>query len=765
MRLLPAPRLISVLVIIAAFSSCARDPNLRKQKYFESGQRYFERGNLDAAAIEFRNAVGVDPAFADAHYKLALIYLRKQQWPRADQELVRVIELQPENYSAHVEFARLLIGAASLPQAQQQVDWLLNSRPNEAKSHSVASALFAAQGNFPAALQEVQKAVGLDPADVDLYVKLALIELRNNQADAAESNFKKAIALDPNAIAPRLMLADYYQARGRFAEAERHLLESIEANSRNPEPTAALARLYLAEGKRAEAENLLIQTKPNFADISAGHRLLGDFYLGTGDLGKATKEYRSLYQEYPKDLQVKKNFTDLLIHTNQPQEARKVDDEILQADPNDNDGLIFRGQLQLGDGAVPAAVSTLQTVVKNEPSNGLAHYELGVAFQKSGNLESAESEWREAVRLRPDLVDAQRELAILSMRRGDMTTLAQTSSQIINLRPSSPDGYALRAVSEMNRKQFTAAEADARKAIDVAPGSAAGYVQIGNLNFTQKRFGEAETGYRQALERDPKSNDALRGLMNTFVAMKQTGAAIATAKVQIAKVPDSTGFYDLLGTVLFQQKKDQEEARAAFEKSVRLDRNNTDALLKLGQLLEAGGQTDEAIRTYQLGAKDNPLEATFYIFLGQIFQSRQDWVNAEHSYNKALAIRRDDPVAACNLAYVTTQMGGDLDVALSLAQTARRKMPQSPELADTLGWIYYQKGAYRPAVDSLQAAVALVQQTRSQDNPRFHYHLGMAYAKTGESSRAREQFQKMLKMNPDSRDAAEAMKQLSQLKS
>ena len=73
---------------------------------------------------------------------------------------------------------------------------------------------------------------------------------------------------------------------------------------------------------------------------------------------------------------------------------------------------------------------------------GVAHSQLGVAFQKSGSLESAESEWRDAVRLRPDLVDAQRELAILAMRKGDMTTLAQASSQMINLRPKEPLKYS-----------------------------------------------------------------------------------------------------------------------------------------------------------------------------------------------------------------------------------------------------------------------------------------------------------------------------------
>jgi Flp pilus assembly protein TadD len=61
--------------------------------------------------------------------------------------------------------------------------------------------------------------------------------------------------------------------------------------------------------------------------------------------------------------------------------------------------------------------------------------------------------------------------------------------------------------------------------------------------------------------------------------------------------------------------------------------------------------------------------------------------------------------------------------------------------------------------------LALVQTSRSPDNPRFHYHLGMAYAKNGETVQAREQLQRMLRMSPDSNDATDARKELSQLKS
>jgi Tfp pilus assembly protein PilF len=82
--------LLLVLGLTSLFlAGCSRDPNIRKQKYYESGQRYFAKGKYREAVIQFSNAVQVDPRFGDAHYKLAQTYLKLQEWPRAWQELSR----------------------------------------------------------------------------------------------------------------------------------------------------------------------------------------------------------------------------------------------------------------------------------------------------------------------------------------------------------------------------------------------------------------------------------------------------------------------------------------------------------------------------------------------------------------------------------------------------------------------------------------------------------------------------------------------------
>jgi len=279
----------------------------------------------------------------------------------------------------------------------------------------------------------------------------------------------------------------------------------------------------------------------------------------------------------------------------------------------------------------------------------------------------------------------------------------------------------MRTIADINQKQLSAAEQDIAKATQVAPQNPIGYVQMGNLRLLQKHYDAAAKAYQKGLDVDPTNSDALGGLMNTYLVQKQPDKAIAAANAQIAKVPNSSAFYDLLGTALFNNKKDYAGAETALRKAAELDKKNSDALLKLGQVFNAQGASDKAIATFQQSLKENPNEISFYILLGELYEGQKKWEDARAMYQKALTLQPDNPVASNNLAYVILQTGGNVDVAISLAQTARRLMPDSPNAADTLGWAYYQKGLYPTAIDLFKEALKKV-----PNDPTFQDHLKKA---------------------------------------
>jgi cellulose synthase operon protein C len=759
--------LLACCLLATMFTGCTA--NARKQKFFDSGEKYFAQGKYREAVIQYSNAIHIDSRFAQAHYQLSQTYLKLGDSSHAFQELNRTVELAPDNYRAHTDLSNLLITVRNsdgtpvqdtLKQAKTHLDILRDKQPNNPETHEAWANYYSAQTNIAAAMQEMQQAIAADPNRSEFYLLLALLQLRSNLPDQAETNFKKATEVDPKAMNAQLALGGFYQSRKRQPEAEQQFKHAIDVDPKNPAPRAALVRLLMQEGKKVETEAFLRQTKKDLSDNREGYRMLGDFYFATGDLDKATAEYTSLYGDHPKDLQVKKNYIQLLILKNRLDEATKLDNQILKANAHDVDALVYKGQVQLRKNDANGAIDALQSALRDDPDNAVAHYQLGTAFAQQHNDGRAESEWREAVRIRPDLSDAQRSLAALELRRGDVDAVRQTAQQIITAEPYSPDGFLLKGIAEIARQHYSDAQQDAQQAMQRAPQSPAPYIQMGNIQLVQKHYSEAEKFYQQALDKDPSSADGLSGVMNTYFAQKQFDKAIAAANAQIAKSPNNSNFYDLLGTALFNGKKDLPGAEAALRKAIELDKSNVDALEKLGKVQVQEGSADQALALYLQSIKGNPREVTFYILSGELYEAKKDWNQAKAMYQQALSISPDHPLASNNLAYVILEQGGNVDVAMGMAQTARRGMPDSSAAADTLGWAYYQKGIYQSAIKQFQEALRLGEKRGEPDDADLHYHLGLAYQKTNQTALARQQLEKAVKLRPDYADARKALSEL-----
>jgi tetratricopeptide (TPR) repeat protein len=749
----------AVCVLAVLLTGCSRDPNDRKQRYLESGQRYYDKGQYREAEIQFQNAIRVDSRFADAHYKLSQAAMKLMDGDTAVRELMTTVQFQPDQYAAHLDLANLLIAAHDFSAAKEHLDLLAKKQPNNPDVYLARSNYYAAIDNIPAALADLQQALRLDSNRSDAYLNLGVLEVHGQQWDQAEAHFKKAVELSPKSSNALVMLGNLYQTRGRFPEAEQWFRKAIENAPEDPSLRLSLAGLYVAENKSGQAEEYLRQAKKDFPNNSDGYRMLGNFYYGNIQFDKAATEYAVLYRDHPKDMVVKKNYIQLLILTDRTDDARKLNDEVIKARPDDPDTQIYKGEIEIRSGKASDAVNTLQAVLKGDPDNGVAHYQLGLAFDQLGNTNRAESEWRDAVRLRPDIVEAHRALAGVAIRKNDFGALAQEADQIIAVQPAAPDGYLLRAVSEMDRKQYSAADQYIKKSLEREPNNPAAYVQLGNLHKAQNQYAEAQRAYQQALDQNPNSTEALGGVLNVELAEKQPDAALATVKAQLAKYPQNVGFHIMLGQLLVAEKRDLAGAEAEFKQASELDKKNSEALVQLGFVENARGNTDQALQTYLDGSRSNPKEIAFYLQAGGIYENRQDWDHAKQQYQKVLEIQPENPYASNNLAYVMLQQGGNVDVAFAMAQTAKRQLPNSPDAADTLGWAFYHKQLYTSAINLFKEAVKT-----QPDNALFNYHLGLAYAKSGQAALARQQLDRVVKIKPNFPEVDELRRALAEVK-
>jgi tetratricopeptide (TPR) repeat protein len=259
-----------------------------------------------------------------------------------------------------------------------------------------------------------------------------------------------------------------------------------------------------------------------------------------------------------------------------------------------------------------------------------------------------------------------------------------------------------------------------------------GYYYLGLAYRLQKQDDGALTTFEKALSLDANLTDALSQIAAIYMAKGDTATALKRVQRHVQVLPNNPLLYNLLGGIYTLQNNDA-KAEEAFKQAIKLDENVLISYLNLGNLYVKSQSYEQAIRQYEAVIKANPTVLPPYMLLGVIYDLQGKHPKANEYYQEVLKINPRFGPAANNLAWNYAEHGGNIDVALSLAQTAKEQLPDVAAVSDTLGWIYYKKHVYLKAISLLQESVE-----KLPDNPIVHYHLGMAYFKKGDRGQAKE---------------------------
>jgi Flp pilus assembly protein TadD len=215
----------------------------------------------------------------------------------------------------------------------------------------------------------------------------------------------------------------------------------------------------------------------------------------------------------------------------------------------------------------------------------------------------------------------------------------------------------------------------------------------------------------------------------------------------------------LLAARLENTAKDPQAAEKYLRQAIDLEPDDISAYTMLGQMYVRQNRLDAAKHELEEVTRRRPENVSARTMIGIILDAQGKFEESQKIYEAILASTSRAPVAANNLAYIYAERGDRLNEALSLAQRAKEQMPDSHEINDTLGWIYYKKDMANLAVRPLETSVSLDPQ-----NPIYHFHLGLAYAKTGDTAKARKSLEEALKLRADFAGATEARAALASLK-
>lgn len=294
--------------------------------------------------------------------------------------------LAPGASSATLPEAKAFFEDRRLPEARAGFEALARRGPSRAEAQFYLGRIASLENDRERAARHFESAAALDPKNARYRYWLgrtyADLAGRDNvltalaMAQKSRAAFERAVALDPRYLEARLALIDSFMRVFMF----------IGGDEKNA-------------GAQVAAIERIDPAYAHYARARLHHR------AGRGEL--VTREYRTAVRRFPKD---PRTHLWLSIHLAEPatmDAAIREVDEALRVDPSYMPPYYHRGRLAVLSGRdLPKGEAALRKYLTwlpgdDDPSITMAHYQLGLLYEKLGRKDQALAELKEAERRAP----------------------------------------------------------------------------------------------------------------------------------------------------------------------------------------------------------------------------------------------------------------------------------------------------------------------------------------------------------------------------
>ncbi len=751
--------LLAGLALLAS-NGCSRDPKVKAEKHYARAEKFLKENNADAAIIELRSAIQLNPKMAKAHFELANIEMQRGAPQIAFQEYVATTRADSKHRQAQVMVGEMLARAGNFSEARGQAQLILSNWPEEkVGTLLLAESSFGLQ-DYQEAQEYIDEVLAADPSNIRALTDLAYLQLRQRKVAEGEATLRRAWQLNPKEPSTASALSNVYEMTGDKQNAESVLQEALRQNQDDIPFTMMLASFYMRQRRFNDAEPLFRQIAEKGKSQAEYRDMLAAFYMASNRPKDAETEYKRLLEGNSKDWQSWRGLATAYLSDGQYDLADEAISRILKNNPKDWQTMALKGKLLLARGQPAEAISELQKSHKGNPNSAEISLDLAKAYIATGKLEEAQTALQDVLKVDPKDLEAINTLASIQLSQTHVDIALDQLSKEAAARPDALGTRLLLMQAHIAKGDLAAAEADLKIASPLATTTVAKGVVLqteAQLKFVEKQYAQAIKAAGEALDARPQAAVALSTLGASYVAQKQPDEGIRALQSRLNATPDWTEGYEILAR-LAQRTGRLPVAEAAFTKALSIDPKSATALVGLGDAYFLGQNLDQAQQQYEKAAAMQSSSRSYALFrIGQIYERKGDFANARLSYENSIAADPDNPSAKNNLAWLYAEHGGNVDVALKLAEEAREKAPNDAGIGDTLGWIYVKKGSYEAAVENLKDSAA-----KEPNNPSYLYHLGMAYYKMGRNADARKQLEAALKM-PNFGDANGAKQLLEQI--
>jgi len=292
-----------------------------------------------------------------------------------------------------------------------------------------------------------------------------------------------------------------------------------------------------------------------------------------------------------------------------------------------------------------------------------------------------------------------------------------------------------------------------------------GIVIFGIIVFNIRYFG-GEIHYFKGFK-DAKNNATLRN------AVKECELSYRTYPLNVDNNYELGNAYARLA--------EKEKAIWAYLKAIEANPGYDEIYSNLGIMYGETGKIPQAIESLNKSIEINPIYIPSRSYLAQMYIERKEWEKAGSQYREILEIEPENQKAKANLSFIRAQIEGesrsvrkDQEIAIlfeegekyvksrewnKAEETYRKVVGLAPESVKGhlyLGNIYFSQGRIEEAISQYKKIIEL--------SPKFnigvHNNLGLAYLELKKVDLAREEFQKVLQVDPGNELAMSKLKEI-----
>lgn len=415
-------------------ATVAAEPS-NAEAHFVHGKIRMQDGDTEAATQSLRAAIDTRPDWPEAHYLLGSVLMMSGERTAARTEFARTLELDANRLEARAALARVHAALGEHEYAVEEGRRYLASRPDGVETRIVVAQSLLSMNQTQAALEIISN-VAEEDRDGRVHFALGRIKLGQGDRESARSHLEaaaetlphqpdilvalleldgaedrlgdsierigSAVAAKPDDAKLQMVSGLMAVMTGKLAEAEAAYKQAIEVDDRTSEAYTRLADLYARTGRTGET----IETYEASLSVNPAqprlHHTLGLLYERTGELARAVKHYEEAIRHQEDHAEAKNNLAYLYAESGKNLDrALDLAQDAKQLMPDDPNAADTLGWVLYRRGVPSAAIAFLREAeagllvrvnqggVGDQANLGLIRHHLAVAYEASGDAESA----------------------------------------------------------------------------------------------------------------------------------------------------------------------------------------------------------------------------------------------------------------------------------------------------------------------------------------------------------------------------------------